>query len=285
MKFTKMHGLGNDYIYINCLTEKHPTADWSVLAKKLSHRRFGIGSDGLICIGPSKIADFSMDMYNLDGSKSQMCGNGIRCVGKYVYDRGLTDKTTLTVESGGDVKTLELNLEQGKVKTVRVNMGRPILNPAEIPINAGGAHFINRPIEVLGQKYHITCISMGNPHAVCFLEDLEQIDIQTIGPAFETHPLFPERVNTEFIQVLSPHALNMRVWERGSGETLACGTGAAASLVAAVLNGLCEAQATVHLLGGDLEIHWDRDGTGCVFMTGPAVTVFEGEYVLTGETP
>ena len=285
MKFTKMHGLGNDYIYINCLAEETPTADRSALAKKLSPRRFSIGSDGLICIGPSDIADFSMDMYNLDGSKSQMCGNGIRCVGKYVYDKGLTDKTTLTVESGGDVKTLDLNLEHGKVKTVRVNMGKPILNPAEIPIDVGGDHFINRPIEVLGQAYHITCVSMGNPHAVCFVEDLNHIDIPKIGPAFETHPLFPERVNTEFIQVLNPRALKMRVWERGSGETLACGTGAAASLVAAVLNGLCEPQATVHLLGGDLEIHWDRVKTGCVFMTGPAVTVFEGEYVLPGETP
>ena len=279
MKFTKMHGLGNDYVYVNCLEEEIP--DRGALAIAVSDRRFGIGGDGLICIDASEKADFSMDMYNLDGSKSQMCGNGIRCVGKYVYDKGLTDKTTLTIESGGEMKTLDLQLAGGKVETVRVDMGAPVLKPADIPIQARGEAFIHQPIEVLGETYHITCVSMGNPHAVTFVEDLGQLNLPLIGPAFEHHPLFPQRVNTEFIQVADRKHLNMRVWERGSGETLACGTGAAASVVAAVLNGLCEEKVTVHLLGGDLEIHWDRGGTGSVFMTGPAVTVFEGEYVIS----
>ena len=278
MKFTKMHGLGNDYIYINCFEEE--ISDRSALAIRLSDRRFGIGGDGLICIDSSERADFSMDMYNLDGSKSQMCGNGIRCVGKYVYDKGLTDKRTITVESGGQVKTLELNTEGGKVKTVRVDMGAPIFKPADIPIKATGDDFINRPIHVLGKDYHITCLSMGNPHAVTFVEDLSRLDIQSLGPAFEKHPLFPERVNTEFIQIIDRNNVNMRVWERGSGETLACGTGASASIVAAALNGLTDTNVTVHLLGGTLQIHWDREESGCVFMTGPAETVFEGEYFL-----
>ena len=275
MKFTKMHGLGNDYVYVNCLEEE--IADRSALAVWVSNRNFGIGSDGLICICPGERADFLMDMYNADGSRGQMCGNGIRCVGKYVYDKGLTDQTTITVESGGEVKTLQLNVAEGQVRSVRVNMGRPILKPELIPLAAAGDTFINRPIEVLGERYTITCVSMGNPHAVTFVKDVDSVDIQTIGPAFERHPLFPERVNTEFIQVLDRKTLKMRVWERGSGETLACGTGASASLVAGVLNGLCDSIATVQLLGGALTIEWDKEGTGCVFMTGPAETVFEGE--------
>ena len=274
MKFTKMHGLGNDYVYINCFEEE--ITDRAALAIRVSNRNFGVGSDGLICICPSDKADFLMDMYNADGSRSQMCGNGIRCVGKFVYDKGLTERTTVTVESGGAVKTLQLHVEAGKVRSVRVNLGRPIFEPERIPVDAAGEDFINRPIEVLGEWYWVTCLSMGNPHAVTFVEDVDGIDIQRVGPAFEHHPLFPERVNTEFIQVVDRRTLKMRVWERGSGETLACGTGAAASVVAGVLNGLTGSAVTVRLLGGDLEIHWDREETGCVFMTGPAETVFEG---------
>ena len=274
MKFTKMHGLGNDYVYVNCFEEQ--IADRSALAVRVSDRHFGVGSDGLICIGPSERADFMMDMYNADGSRSQMCGNGIRCVGKYVYDKGLTDKTTITVESGGEVKTLLLLARDGAVYAVRVNMGQPVFDPARIPVDAAGEDFIDRPVEVLGRRYLVTCLSMGNPHAVTFVEDVDSLDIRTVGPAFESHPLFPERVNTEFVQVMDEKTLKMRVWERGSGETLACGTGASASVVAGVLNGLCNNIATVQLLGGDLEIEWDQD-TGDVFMTGPAETVFEGE--------
>jgi len=276
MQFTKMHGLGNDYVYVNCFTEEVP--DRRALAVRVSDRHFGIGSDGLICIGPSERADFWMDMYNADGSRSQMCGNGIRCVGKYVYDNGLTDQTTITVESGGEVKTLELHVAGGKVRSVRVNMGRPVFEPSQIPVDAMGENFVDRPIEVLGQRYLITCLSMGNPHAVTFVEDVDQIDLRAVGPAFEHHALFPERINTEFVQVVDNKTLKMRVWERGSGETLACGTGAAASAVAGVLSGLCENIVTVRLLGGDLEIEWDQAETGCVFMTGPAETVFSGEY-------
>ena len=275
MKFTKMHGLGNDYVYVNCFAEE--IQDRPSLARRVSDRHFGIGSDGLICICPSEQADFLMDMYNADGSKSQMCGNGIRCVGKYVYDKGLTDQTTITVESGGEIKTLELHVEHGKVSTVRVNMGKPIFQPVLIPMDATGEDFVNRPISVWGKQYMVTCLSMGNPHAVTFVEDLGKVDIKTLGPQFERHPIFPERVNTEFIQVLDRKTLKMRVWERGSGETMACGTGACAAVVAGVLNGVCEEEATVSLLGGDLLIHWDREGTGCVFMTGAAETVFEGE--------
>ena len=274
MKFTKMHGLGNDYVYVNCFEEE--IADRSVLAERVSNRNFGVGSDGLICICPSERADFLMDMYNADGSRSQMCGNGIRCVGKYVYDKGLTDQTTITVESGGEIKTLQLNVEDGEVQTVRVNMGQPTLKPEQIPVAAEGDTFVNRPIEVLGERYAITCVSMGNPHAVTFVENVDGIDLRTVGPIFEHHPLFPERINTEFIQILDRKTLKMRVWERGSGETLACGTGASASLVAGVLNGLCDSVATVQLLGGDLLIEWDKEETGCVFMTGPTETVFEG---------
>jgi len=276
MRFTKMHGLGNDYVYVNCFEEE--IADRSALAVRVADRHFGIGSDGLICIGPSVRADFTMDMYNADGSRSQMCGNGIRCVGKYVYDNGLTKKTTVTVESGGEIKILQLDVQDGKVQSVRVNLGRPILRPDLIPIDAGGELFIDQPITVLGQRYEVTCVSMGNPHAVVFVQRLNQIDIPVLGPAFEHHPLFPEQVNTEFVQVVDRQTLKMRVWERGSGETLACGTGAAASAVAAILNGLCDSAVTVQLLGGDLEIEWERDGTGFVYQTGPVVTVFSGEY-------
>jgi len=276
MKFTKMHGLGNDYVYVNCFEEQ--ITDRPALAKRISDRHFGVGSDGLICICPSERADFLMDIYNADGSKSQMCGNGIRCVGKYVYDNGLTDQETITVESGGEIKTLRLNVKDGTVRTVQVNMGTPILRPRLIPMVADGVDFINRPIEVLGKEYRITAVSMGTPHAVTFLSNVDALDLSLIGSDFERHPLFPERVNAEFVQVLDRHTLKMRSWERGSGETLASGTGASASVVAGVLNGLCDERARVRLLGGDLLIHWDREETGEVFMTGPAEMVFAGEY-------
>ncbi|MCL2569561.1 MAG: diaminopimelate epimerase [Oscillospiraceae bacterium] len=276
MQFTKMHGIGNDYVFVDCFAAA--VADRSALAVRVSDRHFGIGSDGLIFIGPSAKADFLMDMYNADGSRSQMCGNGIRCVGKYVYDKGLTDQTVITVESGGEVKTLELFVKESKVRSVRVNMGQPIFEPGRIPVDAPGEDFVDEPVEVLGERYLVTALSMGNPHAVVFVEDVAGLDLPVIGPAFERHSLFPERVNTEFIEVIDERTLKMRVWERGSGETLACGTGACASVVAGVLNGLCEPRATVKLLGGDLEIAWDQEETGCVFMTGPAETVFTGEY-------
>lgn len=277
MKFTKMHGCGNDYVYVNCFEET--IADRPELAKIVSNRNFGIGSDGLICICPSDVADFKMDMYNLDGSYSPMCGNGIRCVAKYVFDKGLTDKTTITVETGGSIKTLDLNVEDGKVKTVRVDMGTPELRPQFIPIAEHGRNFINRSVVVSDEEYLVTALSVGNPHAVVFVPSADEIDIKTIGPKFENHPLFPERVNTEFVQVIDRNTLKMRVWERGSGETLACGTGATASLVAAALCGHTGNSAHVHLLGGELFIEWDRDKNK-VYMTGPAIIVFDGELYI-----
>lgn len=279
MKFSKMHGLGNDYVYVNCFVENIPPENRGELAAKVSNRNFGIGSDGLICICPSDKADFLMDMYNLDGSHSAMCGNGIRCVGKYVYDRGLTDKTEITVESGGDIKKLSLETQNGVVSSVTVDMGQPILQPSKIPVNAEGADFISRPIEVLGERYLSTCVSMGNPHCIVYAEDVDSLDLEKIGPAFESHTLFPERINTEFIQVIDDQTLKMRVWERGSGETLACGTGACASLVASFLNGKSRRSATVLLRGGNLFIRWDEDSDR-VYMRGPAVTVFDGELFI-----
>lgn len=274
MKFTKMQGCGNDYVYVNCLEEQlENRADFAI---QVSNRNFGVGSDGLICICPSELADFKMDMYNADGSQAQMCGNGIRCVGKYVYDKGLTDKISLTIETGAGVKNLELNVEDGKVASVRVEMGAPELRPLFIPIAEQGRDFINRPVVVGQEEYRITALSVGNPHAVVFVEDVDSLDLKTLGPRFENHPLFPERVNTEFVQVLSPNRLKMRVWERGSGETLACGTGATASLVAAALCGHTGNSATVVLLGGELLIEWDRE-KNLLYMTGPAVMVFDGQ--------
>jgi len=252
MKFTKMQGCGNDYVYVNCFEEA--VADRPKLARFVTNRNFGIGSDGLICICPSDVADFKMDMYNIDGSSSQMCGNGIRCVGKYVYDKGMTESTRITVESGGSVRTLDLNVEDGKVKTVRVDMGSPELRPQYIPLAERGRNFINRPVIVGDEEYFLTALSVGNPHAVVFVSDVEEIDIGVIGPKFEKHPLFPERVNTEFVQIIDENTLKMRVWERGCGETLACGTGATASLVAAALCGHTGNSATVRLLGGELFI-------------------------------
>ena len=280
MKFTKMHGIGNDYVYVNCFKEtvKNPEA----VARFVSDRHFGIGSDGLILIKPTPLADCEMEMYNLDGSKGAMCGNGIRCVAKYAYDYGIVDKTEITVATGSGIKTLQLFPENGKVKTVRVNMGAPILKPADIPLRLDGESAVSVPIEVNGKEYRFTGVSMGNPHAVVYTEDVEHLDIEKIGPSFENHPMFPDRVNTEFVKVLDRHTVQMRVWERGSGETLACGTGACAVAVSSILNGLVDGDApvTVKLLGGDLEIFWNRQ-ENLVYMTGPAATVFDGEIDLS----
>lgn len=274
MKFTKMHGIGNDYVYVNCFQES--VEEPEKLAMAVSDRHFGVGSDGLILIKPSDEADFTMEMYNADGSLGAMCGNGIRCVAKYVYDYGLTDKTSISVSTGSGIKYLELEIENGKVKSVQVDMGSPILESAAIPILSDHAQVLDEPIEVGGKSYSITGVSMGNPHAVVYMEDVEGLDLEKIGPAFEHHPRFPDRINTEFVRVLDDHTLQMRVWERGSGETLACGTGACAVAVASVLNGYTKEEVTVKLLGGDLKIHWDR-GENKVYMTGPATVVFDGE--------
>lgn len=274
MKFTKMQGLGNDYIYVNCFNET--VEDVHKKAKKLSDRHFGIGSDGLVLICPSDDADFRMDMYNSDGSRAEMCGNAIRCVGKYVYDRGLTDKTEIKVETLAGVKTLQLFLKDGKVEQVRVNMGKPELDPKRIPIDFDGEQFIQQPVEVEGKTYQMTGVSMGNPHAVTWIEDTNSLDIEKIGPKFENHAMFPRRINTEFVQVIDSHTIKMRVWERGAGETLACGTGACAAMVACHLSGLVEDEADVWLLGGRLHIEWNQED-GYVYMTGPAEFVFDGE--------
>lgn len=276
MKFTKMHGIGNDYIYVNCFQEK--IEDPAELSKFVSDRHFGVGGDGLILISPSDKADFCMNMYNADGSQGEMCGNGIRCVGKYVYDYGLTDKTEVSVETLAGIKYLTLNVKDGKVATVRVNMGSPILDPEQIPVVADKNPVVDEPITVMGKEWRMTCVSMGNPHAVVFVPETESLDLEKIGPQFENHERFPRRVNTEFVQVLDRHTANMRVWERGSGETLACGTGACATVVACVLNGKTDNKVLVHLLGGDLEIEWDRENNQ-IYMTGPAATVFDGELV------
>ena len=278
MKFTKMQGLGNDYVYVNCLKEKVESP--SEMARRVSDRHFGVGSDGLILICPSERADFEMKMYNADGSRGEMCGNGIRCVGKYVYDYGLTDQTEISVETLGGIKYLSLTVEDGKVSCVKVDMGSPIFRPDEIPVKADGKQAIDVPICVDGNEYRMTCISMGNPHAVVYLEEIKNLEIEKIGPKFEHHPCFPtcfpNRVNTEFAHVIDRHTVEMRVWERGSGETLACGTGACAVAVASMVNGLTEDCVTVRLLGGDLNIEWDRE-KNVVYMTGPATVVFDGE--------
>ena len=277
MKFTKMHGCGNDYVYVNCFEET--VDDRPALARLVSDRHFGVGGDGLICICPSDKADFAMDMYNADGSCAQMCGNGIRCVAKYVYERGMTDKTVIDVETGAGVKTLWLNVENGAVESVRVCMGTPTFEPASIPVDASGTAFIDQPVEVGGTVWNVTAVSVGNPHAVVFVDDVDWMDLPNIGPLFENHPLFPERVNTEFVQVIDRNTLKMRVWERGSGETMACGTGSTAALAAAVVNGRCENSAKLILRGGELLIEWDRD-KNLIYMTGPAVEVYEGELKI-----
>ena len=278
MKFTKMHGCGNDYVYVDCTNEMIENP--SEVSKYVSDRHFGIGSDGLILICSSETADFRMAMYNADGSEGAMCGNGIRCVAKYVYDKGLTDKKNISIETKSGIKELELTVEDGKVSLVKVNMGAPILKAKDIPVDVDTEKCIDSDINVDGKDYKITCVSMGNPHAVTFIdEDVKTFPIETIGPKFENHPMSPDRVNTEFVQVLNRHEVNMRVWERGSGETLACGTGTCATVVACVLNGLTDDEVTVHLLGGDLFIKYDREND-TVWMTGPAVIAFEGTIEL-----
>ena len=278
MKFTKMHGLGNDYVYVNCFEEKidNPPA----VARFVSDRHIGIGSDGLIMINPSKTADFEMEMYNADGSRGEMCGNGIRCVAKYVYDYGLTDKTQISVETLGGIKYLDLTVEDGKVSLVKVDMGKPKLEADLIPIISEREQVIDEPIEVDGKEYHMTGVSMGNPHAVIYVDDVKGLDLEKIGSKFENHERFPKRINTEFVHCIDRQTVEMRVWERGSGETLACGTGACAVAVSSILNNLTDTQVTVKLLGGDLQIEWNREKDR-VFMTGPATVVFDGVIDIT----
>lgn len=283
MKFTKMHGCGNDYVYVDCTKEVIP--DIAATAVRVSDRHFGIGSDGLILIKSSEVADFEMDMYNADGSRGKMCGNGIRCVAKYVYDHGLTNKTEITVDTQAGIKTLQLTVCDGKVSKVRVDMGEPVLIPQEIPVKASvlgladdrREAIVTQPFTVANSSYDITCVSMGNPHCITFIdEDVRSFPLESIGPLFEKHELFPEGVNTEFVNIIDKEHLRMRVWERGSGETLACGTGACAVAVASYLNGFTGRNVDIELMGGHLEIAYD-EATNHVFMTGPATEVFSGE--------
>lgn len=275
MKFTKMHGIGNDYIYVNCFEEK--ITDPSRLSLVMSKQHYGVGSDGLILIGPSDTADFSMRIFNSDGSEADMCGNGIRCLGKYVYDRGLTDKTELTVSTMGGLKKLWLTVEGGKVIRVRADMGMPELTPAKIPVDVNAEQVMQYPLQILGKTLPITCVSMGNPHAVIFVTDPDAIDLPVVGGMIEHHPLFPRRTNVEFVRVIRRDMLQMRVWERGAGETLACGTGACASLVAAVMNGLADRCAQIKLAGGNLQLEWNEEDNH-VYQTGPATFVFDGVW-------
>ncbi len=264
LRFTKMEGLGNDYVYVNCLD--YTPEDLNALAKRVSDRHFGIGGDGLICICPSEICDVRMRMFNADGSEGEMCGNGVRCVGKFVYDKGLAKKNPLTVETLGGIKILEFALDNDLVSAVTVDMGAPVISPSA-------------EITVKGNTYTVNPVSMGNPHSVVYLSDIAQLDLEDIGPDFECHPMFPNRTNTEFVEIIDRTHLKMRVWERGSGETLACGTGACAVLAVSAALGLSEREATVHLLGGDLSIRWSEED-GHIYMTGPATTVFEGEITI-----
>lgn len=275
MKFTKMHGCGNDYVYVNLFEET--IADPAQLSIAVSDRHFGIGSDGLITIGPSDVADFRMRIYNADGSEAEMCGNGIRCVAKYAYDHELTSQTTITVETGAGIKTLDLLVENGKVTQVTVDMGEPILAPEEIPVIAEGMRVVDEPILVDGKEWRMTCVSMGNPHAVVFVDDVANLELEKYGPDFENHTRFPKRTNTEFVQVHSRTEASMRVWERGSAETWACGTGTCASVMACILNGYTDNKVLVHLRGGDLVIEYNPDNNH-IYMTGPATEVFQGVY-------
>lgn len=283
MKFTKMHGCGNDYVYVNCFEEK--LSNESKIAAYVSDRHFGIGSDGMILIKPSKIADFEMAMYNADGSRGEMCGNGIRCVAKYVYDYGLTDKKTVAIESMGKIKYITLNVgNDNKVVSARVDMGSPILKASEVPVISDMEKAIDDEIVVDDKTYKMTCVSMGNPHAVVFIDKSpKDFDLEHIGPKFENHNRFPNRTNTEFAYVVDRKNIEMRVWERGAGETLACGTGSCATAVAAIINGLCDNDVTIHLVGGDLQISWSGNESDSVFMTGPATTVFEGNIEISME--
>lgn len=275
MKFTKMHGCGNDYIYVDCTKEMIPDPNGTAL--KLSDRHFGIGSDGLILVCPSEAADFRMAMYNSDGSEGAMCGNGIRCVAKFCYDKGLTDKEEIAIETRAGIKYIQLTIENGKAVKARVDMGAPMTKAEQIPVVGLGEEVIGKSVNVDGRDWVMTCVSMGNPHAIVWCDDVTNLDIEKVGPGFHDHPMFPDRVNTEFAKVLDRNHVQMRVWERGAGETWACGTGACATAVACYLNGLTDRNVTIHLLGGDLEIEVAED---TVYMTGPATTVFEGEVEL-----
>ena len=274
MRFVKMHGLGNDYIYVDTTRER--VEDPQGLAVAMSRPHFGVGADGLVLIGASQCADLSMRMFNADGSEGEMCGNAVRCIGKYAYERGLVRRETMTLQTRAGVKTLRLTVEDGRVSRVRVDMGAPILDGPSIPALLGEGRIVRRPLEAGGRAFEVTCVSMGNPHAVIFLhEDVDAFDVGRYGPLLERHAAFPNRTNVEFAALVAPGRIRMRVWERGSGETLACGTGTCATAVACVLNGLTEDEITVHLLGGDLYIKWDRE-KDTVYMTGPAKFVFDG---------
>lgn len=277
MKFTKMHGIGNDYIYFNCLNEelKNPEK----VAPLLSHRHFGVGADGIILILKSNNCDFRMRMFNADGSEGKMCGNAIRCVGKFLYEKGLTDKTFIKIDTLSGIKSLELHIENNEVINVGVNMGSPILTSNEIPVLHPSNNIINEKITIDNLDYYITCVSMGNPHCIVFMDEIDNLDLTVLGPKFENHPMFPDRINTEFVKLIDSKTLKMRVWERGSGETFACGTGACAVVVASVLNNHCKKDddITVKLLGGDLNIKYQSDNL--VYMNGPAKFVFEGTYI------
>lgn len=276
MKFTKMHGIGNDYIYVNCFEEV--VTDPSRMALVMSKQHFGVGSDGLVLIEPDDSADFGMRIFNSDGSEAEMCGNALRCIGKYVYERGMTDKTQVTVNTKGGLKVLELHVEDGKVVSVTADMGSPELTPGNIPTTLTGDLVLKHRLQILGQTYFITCVNMGNPHAVIFVRDPEVVNLPEIGPIIENHPLFPRRTNVEFVRVIDRGILQMRVWERGAGETLACGTGASAALVAAVLGGLCDRSVQMKLTGGNLNLTWNAEDNH-VYQTGPAAFVFDGNWI------
>jgi len=278
MKFTKMHGIGNDYIFVNCFEEivTDPSRD----ALIMSRQHLGVGSDGLVLIEPSDTADFGMRIFNSDGSEAEMCGNAIRCIGKYVYERGMTDKTELTLATKGGIRQLWLTLDQGSVSRVKVDMGTPEFNPRRIGVDLPGEMVLRHRLQILGQTVFVTCVNMGNPHCVVFVRDPEIVDVATQGPMLENHPLFPRRTNVEFVRIIRRDILQMRVWERGVGETLGCGTGASAAIVASVLCGLSDRTAQVKLPGGNLELCWNAEDNH-VYQTGPAVFVFDGEWLAT----
>ncbi len=279
MKFTKMHGTGNDYVCVNCFEEHIDNP--SQVARRMSDRHFGVGGDGLVLIHPGAVADCRMRMFNADGSEAEMCGNGIRCLAKYVYERGIARKEEMTVETGAGVLTLRLFVHDGIVEKVQVNMGAPRLSPGEIPVSLPGEGIVGAPLGVLDREFGITCVSMGNPHCVVFVDDVKNFPVEKYGPPMETHEIFPRGANVEFVQIVNSGEVVQRAWERGAGETLACGTGASAACVAGVLNDLTRRAILVHLSGGDLEIEWKKDDH--VYMTGPAVEVFEGEWKASGE--
>ncbi len=276
IKFTKMHGLGNDYVYIDTIHQD--INEPSSLARFVSNRNFGIGSDGLILICKSDIADFKMRMFNSDGSEAEMCGNGIRCVGKFVYDKGLTNKTEVAIETLAGIKYLKLNIKDGKVETVRVDMGEPIFEPNKIPVVTLENPVKNLKVMAQEKDFNMTCVSIGNPHAITVVEDVKKFDVEKYGKILEVNKVFPKRINVEFAEIVDKNNIKMRVWERGAGETLACGTGACATLVACNINDYTDRKATIELLGGNLYIEWNKEDNH-VYMTGPATTVFEGELI------